>query len=151
MLIDNSRVLISTVFLIVASLSVCSGGGDFNPYDVLGVARNADERSIKSAYRKLAKHWHPDKNSAANAQEKFMRINEAYSILSDADSRSLYDDYGVTNKQKHGGGGGGGGYRRENYGYHDPFEGFESFFSGHDNRFRKERARKNPEEEVSKK
>jgi DnaJ-class molecular chaperone len=88
MLVDYRR-LVSIVLLVlslIASLTICSG--DFNPYDVLGVSRNADEREIKNAYRKLAKHWHPDKNNAQNAQEKFMKINEAYGVRSKFDNHS---------------------------------------------------------------
>lgn len=57
-----------------------SSGDDINPYRVLGVSRNADEKEIKVAYRKLAKDWHPDKNKAPDAHEKFMRINQAYEV-----------------------------------------------------------------------
>jgi curved DNA-binding protein CbpA len=53
---------------------------EINPYEVLGVPRNADDSTIKNAYRKLAKHWHPDKNSAPDAQERFMRVNDAYTV-----------------------------------------------------------------------
>ena len=51
-----------------------------NPYKVLGLARNADERQIRNAYRKLAKEWHPDVNKSPEAHEKFMQINQAYEV-----------------------------------------------------------------------
>lgn len=64
-------------------------------YDVLGVARDAPEKEIRQAYRRLARQYHPDVNkSDAAAEEKFKEINEAYSVLSDADSRKKYDRYG---------------------------------------------------------
>jgi curved DNA-binding protein len=64
-------------------------------YDVLGVARTATEDQIKSAYRKLARKYHPDVNPGdKSAEEKFKEINEAYEVLSDADKRKKYDELG---------------------------------------------------------
>lgn len=85
-------------------------------YEVLGVARNAGEQDIKSAYRKLAVKYHPDKNPGDKpAEEKFKEAAEAYSVLSDSDKRRQYDTYG------HQGAAGGG------FGGFDPavFTGFE--------------------------
>ncbi|MFN8490968.1 MAG: J domain-containing protein [Caldilineaceae bacterium] len=65
-------------------------------YKVLGVARNADEKEIKKAFRKLAQQYHPDKNPGnAEAERKFKEVNEAYTVLSDAEKRSQYDRYGA--------------------------------------------------------
>ena len=66
-----------------------------NYYDVLGVAKDATEKEIRQAYRRLARQYHPDvnKNDAA-AEEKFKEINEAYGVLSDDDSRKKFDRYG---------------------------------------------------------
>lgn len=65
-------------------------------YKVLGVARNADEKEIKKAFRKLAQQYHPDKNPGnAEAERKFKEINEAYTVLSDAEKRTQYDRYGA--------------------------------------------------------
>src|SRR5436305_1076489 len=64
-------------------------------YEVLGVARDADDGSLKSAYRKLAMQYHPDRNpNNPTAEEKFKEAAEAYSILSDAQKRAAYDRYG---------------------------------------------------------
>lgn len=51
-------------------------------YDVLGVSRHANQREIRSAYKRLAKEWHPDKNKSPEAQEKIMEINKAYEVRS---------------------------------------------------------------------
>lgn len=63
-------------------------------YDILGVSKDATLKEIKKAYRKLALKWHPDKNKGneKDAQEKFKKIAEAYSVLSDADKRKKYDN-----------------------------------------------------------
>lgn len=63
-------------------------------YKILGVERNATEAQIKSAYRKLARKYHPDVNKNADAVEKFKDINEAYEVLSDKNKRSRYDSLG---------------------------------------------------------
>ena len=63
-------------------------------YEILGVTRNATEKEIKSAYRKLAKKYHPDVNKAKDASEKFKDVNEAYEVLSDPQKRQRYDSLG---------------------------------------------------------
>lgn len=64
-------------------------------YEVLGVPRNADESTLKSAYRKLALKYHPDRNPGdKDAEEKFKEAAEAYSVLSDPQKRAAYDRYG---------------------------------------------------------
>jgi curved DNA-binding protein len=66
-------------------------------YETLGVPRDADEKKIKAAYRKLARKWHPDLHSGKakeQAEEKFKEINEAYEVLSDAEKRAKYDRLG---------------------------------------------------------
>ena len=63
-----------------------------NPYSVLGVPETADEKAIKSAFRKLAKQFHPDQNSNnPNAKQKFAEVNQAYEILGDQDKRARFD------------------------------------------------------------
>ena len=63
-------------------------------YDILGVSRDADANTIKSAYRKLARKYHPDVNKTKEAEEKFKDINEAYEVLSDKNKRQRYDSLG---------------------------------------------------------
>ena len=66
-----------------------------NFYEALGVAKDATEKDIRQAYRKLARQYHPDVNKTdADAEAKFKEINEAYSVLSDEESRKKYDLYG---------------------------------------------------------
>ncbi|HVT35220.1 MAG TPA: DnaJ C-terminal domain-containing protein [Nevskiaceae bacterium] len=64
-------------------------------YKVLGVSRTASEDEIKRAYRKLARQYHPDKNKAKGAEEKFKEINEANEVLSDPKKRQAYDSLGA--------------------------------------------------------
>ncbi len=69
--------------------------GQRDPYEVLGVARDADDQTIKKAFRRLARELHPDVNSHdPDAEEKFKEAAEAYEILSDSERRSVYDRYG---------------------------------------------------------
>src|SRR6266513_687195 len=66
-----------------------------DPYDVLGVARDADDQTIKKSYRKLARELHPDVNRHdPEAEEKFKEAAEAYEILSDSERRAIFDRYG---------------------------------------------------------
>lgn len=92
-------------------------------YDVLGVAKNASEADIKKAYRKMAIKYHPDKNpNDKAAEEKFKEAAEAYEILSDAQKRSRYDQFGHAGM---GGGFGGGGMNMD-----DIFNHFGDVFGG---------------------
>jgi molecular chaperone DnaJ len=91
-------------------------------YDVLGVAKTASDQEIKSAYRKLALKYHPDRNPGnKDAEEKFKEAAEAYAVLADADKRAAYDRYG---HQGVSGPAGGAGF--------DPtvFAGFEDILGG---------------------
>ncbi len=86
-----------------------------NPYQTLGVQQADDAKTIKSAYRKLAMQYHPDKNPGDEAAEqKFKEINAAYDILKDEEKRRAYDQYGEAAFQNGGPGAGGG----------NPFGGF---------------------------
>jgi molecular chaperone DnaJ len=63
-------------------------------YEILGVSKNASEAEIKSAYRKLALQWHPDKNKSPEAETRFKEVNEAYEILRSKEKRAAYDQFG---------------------------------------------------------
>lgn len=77
-------------------------------YEILGVAKTASDQELKSAYRKLAMQYHPDRNPGdATAEEKFKEAAEAYSVLSDAQKRAAYDRYGHAGVQGAAGGGAG--------------------------------------------
>ena len=64
-------------------------------YEVLGVSRAADGKELKRAYRQLARKYHPDVNKAADAEEKFKEISNAYEVLSDDQKKAIYDRFGV--------------------------------------------------------
>lgn len=93
-------------------------------YEVLGVNRSADEASIKKAYRRLAKKYHPDTNRGnVQAEEKFKEVTEAYNVLSDKEKRKLYDQFGHDAfEEGFSGGGFGGGQSADGY-YEYHFEG----------------------------
>ena len=98
---------------------LCAGGKDY--YKVLGVDRQADDRTLKKAYRREAMKHHPDKGGS---EEKFAEIGQAYEVLTDTEKRQIYDQYGEEGlKQREGGGGGGGGGGNPFGGGH-PFGGF---------------------------
>jgi curved DNA-binding protein len=106
-------------------------------YEILGVSRDAEKSDIKKAYRKLARKYHPDVNQAANAEDKFKEVNEAYEVLKDADKRQAYDRFGADWKhgQQFDGGGFGGGFQGGNhsgggFGGGDFSDFFESVFGG---------------------
>lgn len=125
-------------------------------YDILGVSKDAPVSEIKSAYRKLALQWHPDRNKSPEAEEKFKEVNEAYQVLSDSKKKAAYDQFGhaafdpssASGPGPFGFGGFQGGFRQgpQTYyytssggtpfgnfdfgGFSDPFEIFEQFFGG---------------------
>src|SRR5436305_12711259 len=105
-------------------------------YDLLGVQRGADDETIKAAYRRLAKEYHPDRhNGCCDKEAQFKAINEAYDILKDPQKRAAYDRFGKAAFQNGGGGG-------------DPFaeagfNGFSDIFSTILGEFMDPRARQN--------
>ncbi|MCA2014517.1 molecular chaperone DnaJ [Vibrio tritonius] len=80
-------------------------------YEVLGVSRDASERDIKKAYKRLAMKYHPDRNPGdESAADKFKEVKEAYEILTDAQKKAAYDQYGHAAFEQGAGGFGGGGF-----------------------------------------
>ena len=107
-------------------------------YDVLGISRSADKGTIKRAYRKLAKKYHPDTNAGnAQAEEKFKEATEAYNVLSDPEKKKLYDQFGHAAFDGSAGGSGAYGYGSEpgggTYSYNGPNGSFHEYhFEGGD-------------------
>jgi len=116
-------------------------------YAILGVSKTATDADLKKAYRKLALKYHPDKNQAPGAEEKFKSISEAYEVLSDEKKRRIYDQVGEEGLKNgggvgpQGGGGGNGGYSTSfggnggggqsfRFTSSDPNDIFASFFGG---------------------
>ena len=123
-------------------------------YETLGVSKTATDAEIKSAFRKMAKQYHPDVNKEPGAAEKFKEISEAYSVLSDENKRKIYDQYGAdaVNNAGQGGAGGFGDFGGFQGGFGD-FSGFSfgqddlediisSFFGGRSSKSRKASATK---------
>ena len=108
-------------------------------YEVLGVPKNADEKEIKKAYRSMARKYHPDVCKEPGAEERFKEVNEAYSVLSDAQKRQQYDQLGhdtFTSASKGqysntGGFHGGSGFSADFSGFGDIFDFFGGGFGGH--------------------
>ncbi|WP_251574654.1 molecular chaperone DnaJ [Limosilactobacillus agrestimuris] len=102
-------------------------------YDILGVKKDASEKEINRAYRKLAAKYHPDINHEPGAEEKFKKINEAHEVLSDPQKRAQYDQFGSAGPNAGAGGGFGGFGGQQGYG---DFAGgdfgdiFSQFFGG---------------------
>ena len=93
-------------------------------YDVLGVSKSATAEELKKAYRKMALKFHPDKNPGDNtAEDKFKEAAEAYEVLSDADKRARYDQFGHQGVRGAGMGGGG-----QNMSMDDIFSHFGDIF-----------------------
>lgn len=100
-------------------------------YEVLGVSRGASEDEIKKAYKKMARKYHPDLNPGdKTAEEKFKEVNEAYEVLSDADKKAWYDQYGHAGVDPNFGAGGFGGGFDGSFDFGDLGDIFGSFFGG---------------------
>ena len=100
-------------------------------YEVLGVSRGASEDEIKKAYKKMARKYHPDLNPGdKTAEEKFKEVNEAYEVLSDADKKARYDQYGHAGVDPNFGAGGFGGGFDGSFDFGDLGDILGSFFGG---------------------
>ena len=97
-------------------------------YEVLGVDKNATEADIKSAFRKLAKKYHPDVSKEENAAEKFKEAQEAYAVLSDPEKRKQYDQFGHSAFNNNGGAGGFSGF--EGFDFGNMSDIFDDLFGG---------------------
>ncbi len=100
-------------------------------YEVLGLSKGATDAEIKKAYRGLAKKYHPDVNKEPDAEAKFKEVNEAYEVLSDADKKAKYDQFGHAGVDpSYNPYGGGGGYSAGGFDMGDIGDIFSSMFGG---------------------
>ena len=101
-------------------------------YEVLGVDKNASEKDIKMAFRRLAKKYHPDVNKEPGAEEKFKEAQEAYAVLSDEGRRKQYDQFGHAAFENNGAGGpnGFGGFDFSDFDFSDIFDNIFDFGMG---------------------
>ncbi|XP_046553059.1 dnaJ homolog subfamily B member 9-like isoform X1 [Haliotis rubra] len=118
--------LLSTLWSCVI-FDVTYGKEDY--YEILGVKRDASQKAIKKAFRKLALKYHPDKNKDdPEAEAKFITIAQAYETLSDEEKRKKYDMFGETGEETNGGPGRGGGF---NFNFDEFFKNFDEAFKAH--------------------
>src|SRR3954462_8883081 len=95
-----------------------------DPYEILGVSRDAGDADIKKSFRRLARELHPDVNSAETAEEDFKEAAEAYEILSDPDRRATFDRYGFDGLRS------GGSSATDMGGFGSLADIFDAFFGG---------------------
>ncbi|KAG8201556.1 hypothetical protein JTE90_011230 [Oedothorax gibbosus] len=113
----NLNILVPFVSCVLWTIVSCQE--DF--YNILGVKKNASNKDIKKAFRKLAMQYHPDKNKDPKAEEKFRQIAEAYEVLSDEEKRKEYDRFGRSGfQERHG-------HHGSNFDFHSFFDKFDSF------------------------
>ncbi|CAE6349540.1 DnaJ-related protein spj1 OS=Schizosaccharomyces pombe (strain 972 / ATCC 24843) GN=spj1 PE=2 SV=2 [Rhizoctonia solani AG-1 IB] len=110
--------LFTLLSILCALLAVVAASADF--YKVLDVDRSASDATIKKAYKKLSKKYHPDKNTTPEAKDKFVDVSRAYEVLSDSEKRAIYDRHGEEGLKQHEAG----------RNAPDPFNMFSNFFGG---------------------
>ena len=99
-------------------------------YNVLGIDRSADKEEVTKAYRRLARQYHPDRNRAPEAEEKFKQISEAHEVLKDPQKRAAYDRYGAEWQAARGGASPAGEYADDGWQVAWGRSGFSTFFEG---------------------
>lgn len=112
----GSRCSVLSVLVLSSLLLICIPHGfgeeEEDYYKLLGLSKDASEKEIKKAFRKLAIKYHPDKNNDPDAREKFEKIANAYDVLSDPEKRRQYDQFGTAGQEQQ---------------FHKPFD-FDAFF-----------------------
>uniref|UniRef100_A0A0K0E766 J domain-containing protein n=1 Tax=Strongyloides stercoralis TaxID=6248 RepID=A0A0K0E766_STRER len=113
MKLSTLNLVISIICVLFTTIVHCT---EFeNPYKVLGISKTASNEEIKKAYKSLVKIWHPDKNSAPEANEKFMSIKQAYELLSNPLKKERFDKYGTVDET----------HQND---FHNHFHQFKSYF-----------------------
>jgi len=131
---------IFSLFVLLTLVVLIEAKERFRPYEILGIKRGASQQDVKKAYRRLVKEAHPDRNKAADAQEKFVLLTRAYELLSDPERRRNYDNHGVTEdtpnfNKKHD-------YSQYNR-FGDPFDHLRDLFGENFNSFKQGGTREN--------
>jgi DnaJ-class molecular chaperone len=117
---ETMQKILAIVLVLCFILNLVAAGRDY--YEVLGVKRSATAAELKKAYRKLSLKYHPDKNSAPDAQDKFAELSVAYDVLSDTEKRKVYNQGGEEAVMKQ--------EQRDNQPQADPFSIFDAFGFG---------------------
>ncbi|KAF9532607.1 DnaJ-domain-containing protein [Crepidotus variabilis] len=112
--------MLSPTLLVIFLLVALASAADY--YKILDVHKSATEKEIRTAYKKLSKKFHPDKNKSPDAEDKFVQIARAYEVLSDKTKRPIYDRHGEEGLKAHEGG--------QQF-QQNPFDMFSNFFGGH--------------------
>ncbi|XP_036319034.1 dnaJ homolog subfamily C member 16 [Rhagoletis pomonella] len=86
------------VLVFITLLRISEGG---SPYEILGIETDATSEEVRRAYKRLVKTWHPDKSEHPEASTVFVKIKQAYELLSDADRRRIYDQHGILNEDSY--------------------------------------------------
>jgi len=134
------RCSIPVLLVVLLTLQTSHGKERFRPYDILEIKRGATQQEVKKSYRRLVKDYHPDKNKAPDAQDKFVKLTKAYELLSDPERRRMYDNHGVTEdspnfNKKHD-------YSQYNR-FGDPFDHLRDLFGDNFNSFKSSGSREN--------